>query len=65
MLGKSVGGVSAVVFEVSAGEWTGWVNFGGGSSFVGRSGGWTGRVGFGCVSSSGRIVRVRMDLGEF
>ena len=62
---ESVGGVSAVVFEVRSGEWTGWVSFGCGSLFVGRSGGWTGWVSFGCVSSSGRIVRVMMGLGEF
>ena len=43
---ESVDGVSAVVFEVRSGEWTGWVSFG-------------------CVSSSGRIVRVMMGLGEF
>ena len=30
-----------------------------------RSGGCTGWVSFCCVSSSGRIVRVRMGLGEF
>ena len=62
---ESVGGVNAVVFEVRSGEWTGWVSFGCGSSFVERSGGWTGWVSFCCVSSSGRIVRVKMGLGEF